>query len=287
LVAELFRRVARVTLHKLQITGLRISFDAGRSLGIEPNTCELRITNLNADHRKQLQEQTTVPVRLEAGYDSLTSSTGAALADIGVEGPRLAQLFVGDLRRAYSTREGPDWVTVISTGDGAKASRSQRVQMSFRPGVRWMQIYTDLAKKAGVDIGNALQTIAGTATFQMPTAAPVVIQGNPLRELEQLGRAHGFETSVQDGALQVLPLNTVMLNVPVDLSASTGLIGSPEPSSDGRVRFRSLLNGELMPGRAVKLTAHSFSGVYRVERVNFTGDTSGGPWYADCEGKPV
>jgi hypothetical protein len=289
-MGELFRRVARVTLHKLEISGLRIVFDVGRSLKREPNTAEVRIYNLNGDHRAQLQEQTTVPVRLEAGYEpsKLSSSTDAALAGIGVDAQStLSQLFTGDLRRAYSTREGPDWVTVIRSGDGEKAGRSQRVQMSFRPGVQWTQIYTDLIKKAGVDVGNALSAITGSATFKMPTAAPVSIMGNALDEIERIGRSHGFETSVQDNALQVLPLGKAALNIPVELSAQTGLIGSPEPASDGHVRFRSLLTGDIVPGRRVELTARSFSGTYRVESVNYTGDTNGGPWYADCEGKPV
>jgi hypothetical protein len=287
---ELFGRKARVTIHELVIEGLRIAFEVEKSLKPEPNTCELRITNLNADHRKQLQEQKVIPVRLEAGYEPPAPSSGTldALAGIGVDAkPTYPSIFAGDLRQAWSDRQGSDWVTTIRSGDGGKAKRGARVQMSFRPGVRWQQIMTDLVKKAGVEAGNALSEITGAAEFFTPTAGPVSVSGGALDHLDRISRSFGFETSVQDGALQMLRLGKGLDSSIVELNGDTGLVGSPEPANDGLVRFRSLMNPDIAPGRRVNVVARSMEGVFRVERATYSGDTAGGPWYVDVEGKPV
>lgn len=286
----LFRRLARVTIHRLVLEGLSIEFEIERSLKREPNTAEVRIRNLSAQHRAQLQEQGTVTIKLEAGYvpRALSADTQQALQGAGVTaGDGLALIFAGDLRRAYSAREGADWVTVITSGDGERATRQARVKLSFRPGVRWAQILSDLAKETGLDVGNALTQIEGTALLRAPTSSQITVTGTALQQMQSLSQSFGLETSVQDGALQVLPLGAPLAAQAVELSPDTGLIGSPEPASDGGVRFRSLINPDLQPGRRVKLAAAHVSGDYRLRRIRFNGDTSGGPWYADCEGSAL
>ena len=72
---QLFGRRARIVIHRLVLEDLDIAFDVEKSLKRDPNTAEIRITNLNADHRRQLQEQAVVPLRLEAGYAKAQLST--------------------------------------------------------------------------------------------------------------------------------------------------------------------------------------------------------------------
>lgn len=287
MASKLFDRRVRVVLHRLEVTELRIAFHAVRSLRKNPNTCEVRIWNLNSDHQRQLQEQKSIPLRLEAGYavpPSSSVSLDSALSAIGVSSPPKSQLpvlFEGELRRAFTSREGGDLVTTISSGDGEKAGQGQRVKLSYRPGLRVRKLLIDLAKSAGVGIGNILSVVGGLADFEISTGTAV--SGSALDQLDNILAGAGFEMSVQNGELQVLGSGGALSGTAVVLSEATGLVGAPEPGSDGKIKVRSLLQPGLEPGRLVKLVSERVTGTFRVEQWDAIGDTHGQDWYAELE----
>lgn len=288
-MAELFDRKVRVVLHTLEVTDLRVAFHASRSLRKDPNTCEIRIWNLNRDHQRQLQEQKTIPLRLEAGYavppSQLGAEAGAALDAIGFGGSsadtQLPALFDGELRRAFTSREGGDLVTTISSGDGEKAGQGKRVRVSFRPGLRWRTLLTGLAKDAGVGIGNSLLEIGGLLPLEISTG--IAMSGSSLDNLDTLFQSQGFEMSVQNGELQVMGGGAALSGTAVELSEASGLVDAPEPGSDGKVKIRALLQPGLEPGRLVKVVSERVNGSFRVEQWDAIGDTHGQDWYAELE----
>jgi len=284
-VAKLFDRQVRVVIHRLELTGLRVAFQIEKSLRKAPNRAEIRVWNLNAEHQRQLQEQRDIPVQLQAGYvqPPLSSSTEAALAGIGLERAQqgLPTLYQGDLRRAFTGREGPDWVTTISSGDGEKAGQRQRVKMNFRPGLRWRKLLQDMASAAGVGLGNALSALGGLVDLEVTTGT--ALSGSALDQLDQMLQSQGFEMSVQGGELQVLGSTGALKGKAVLLSEATGLVDSPEPGNDGKIKVRSLLQPGLEPGRLVRLEAKRIGGNFRVERWTGVGDTHGQDWYAEVE----
>ena len=290
MASELFDRRVRVVIHRLEVTDLRVAFHASRSLRKNPNTCEVRIWNLNGDHRRQLQEQRSIPMRLEAGYAAppqaaLGAAAAAALDAIGVgggeTGSQLPVLFDGDLRRAFTSREGGDLVTTINSGDGEKKGQEQRVRTSYRPGLRWRKLLTDLAKSAGVGLGNALSAIGSLSSLQITTGT--ALSGSSMDQLDNMLQAQGFEVSVQNGELQVLGGGAALAGTAVELSESSGLVDTPEPGSDGKIKVRALLQPGLEPGRLVKLVSENVNGSFRVERWDAIGDTHGQDWFAELE----
>lgn len=285
-MAELFDRRVRVVLHTLEVTELRVAFHAARSLRKNPNTCEVRIWNLNADHQRQLQEQKSIPLRLEAGYavPPLGGAAAAALDAIGISSPvesQLPVLFNGELRRAFTSPEGGDLITTISSGDGEKKGQSERVKLSFRPGLRWRKLLTDLAKSAGVGLGNTLSAIGDLSNLQISTG--VAMSGSSVDQLDQMLQAQGFEMSVQNGDLQVLGGGAALSGTAVELSEATGLVDAPEPGSDGKIKVRALLQPGLEPGRLIKLVSKNVNGSFRVEQWDAVGDTHGQDWFAELE----
>ena len=90
---QLRQRVAHVTVGTLLLegtegTGLDVEFTIRKNLKPEPNSCTLKIYNLNDDHRNALSQSTevitgpqsppgtggvVVPVRIDAGYSSGSS----------------------------------------------------------------------------------------------------------------------------------------------------------------------------------------------------------------------
>lgn len=289
MAAELFDRRVRVVLHTLEVTDLRIAFHASRSLLKDPNTCEVRIWNLNSDHQRQLQEQKSIPLRLEAGYavppSQLGAAAGAALDAIGFGGSdadtQLPVLFDGELRRAFTSREGGDLVTTISSGDGEKAGQGKRLRVSYRPGLRWRKLLLDLAKDAGVGVGNALSAIGGLLPLEITTG--MAMSGSSLDNLDTLFQSQGFEMSVQNGELQILGGGKALSGTVVELSEASGLVDAPEPGSDGKIKVRALLQPGLEPGRRVKLKSERVNGSFRVERWDAIGDTHAQDWYAELE----
>lgn len=290
MASELFDRRVRVLIHRLEVTDLRVAFHASRSLRKNPNTCEVRIWNLNRDHRQQLQEQKSVPMRLEAGYalppkKGLGAAAAAALDAIGIGGapsaPQLPVLFDGDLRNAFTSREGGDQITTISSGDGEKAGQSNRVNISFRPGLRYRKLLTDLADAAGVGLGNSFSALAFLPGLEISVGSAV--SGSAMDQLDTMFQSQGLEMSVQNGELQVLGGGKPLLGTAVVLSESTGLVDSPEPGSNGKIKVRALLQPGLEPGRLIVLESERVTGSFRVEQWDAIGDTHGQDWYAELE----
>lgn len=268
---KLFARKCLVQVHDLRIDGLSTSFDVVKSLSAKtPNTAEIRIWNLNADHRKQLQELEKVYVSIEAGYESGTSL-----------------VFRGDLRDVSTRRDGAEWVTTI-TSDSGRRARKQRIVKSFAPGTSISDVLDHAAKAMGLRIGNtALKTvsakIAGTQAGQFFNG--YALAGTLGDEMDRLAKSTGLEWSVQDDELQFLDRGRPLAQEGVLLTPETGLIGSPERGNKGTTEVRCLMIRDLQPGRRVKIVSKHVSGIFRIETTKHRGGSAEKEWYVDLEVK--
>ena len=266
---ELFGRRAVLTVGAVQIDGLRIAFKIAQSDKPEPNSSEITIHNLSEDTRGQIQNR-ELTVVLEAGY-----------------GDDIAQIFYGDIRKdGISTkRSGTDWVTTIKSLDGGEAYANARIQESFAAGTKLVPVLKKLARRTGVGLGNAIKKLSsGDASGALTEFFDgVTLSGRSSKEMDRILRSAGYDYSVQDGQLQVTSIGDATDQTAVLLSASTGLIGSPEPGAKGLTKFKSLLQPTIRPRRKVRLETEQLSGFYVVRRVMHTGDTFGEPWYSEIE----
>jgi hypothetical protein len=287
-MGELYGRAARVVLHELEITGLDIAFRVSKTLLTpDPDTLELTIWNLSEDHRAGLQNQTDVPVRLEAGYigsKALSAGTAAALDAAGfVAGTGLPLLFGGDLRDVHSYQEEDgSWMTVLSSGDGDKAKR-RRVNKAFGPGTPLRFAIEQVATELGLGLGALPLAVQNAKLFDggQQFAAGVVLSGNGFKQLTRLLTSMGYRWSVQDGEIVVHTFG----GSAVLLTPDTGLVSSPVPQNDGRVTATSLLQPDINPGRQVEIASKHVRGVYAVESVTHEGDLGG--WYTNIIARPL
>lgn len=268
-MSQLFGREVSVQVADLRLDGFDLSFQIARSLSAKtPNTAEVKVWNLNADHRKRLQEMESVYVSLEAGYAGATSL-----------------LFRGDLRDASSTREGADWITAI-TSDAGRRARKARIVKSFAPGASVGSVLEDAAKAMGLKLGNSAQRvveakIAGTAATQYFNG--YALAGAVEDEIDRIATSCGLEWSVQDDELQFLDYGEPLSQLAVKLTPQTGLIGSPEPGNKGLVDVRTLIIPDLYPGRRVEVQSQHVKGFYRIEVSKHSGQTFGKDWYVDLQ----
>lgn len=250
--------------------GMRIQFKVKKTLKKEPNTSEIRVSNLSPDRRASLQKK-GVKVLLEAGY----KDTG------------LSRIFSGDVRTVDHVRSGADWETVMQLGDGERAWQFARVNESFAPGTPIANVVKTLAGSLGLDLGNTNDQLKDiTGTFDHGYCA----SGSASRAFDGVMKACRFDWSVQDGALQLLkPGQALSQSIP-EISPSSGLVNSPEmgtPQKKGKptlVKFDALLT-PVKPGAKARLKSERYDGDVRVVSVEFTGDTHGGDWYSKIAGE--
>lgn len=274
-MALLFRRAISLTLGTKLVTNLRVVFKVKRSLKQEPNTIEAQVYNLAPDTLAALAAAKPRPaLLLEAGYKD-----------------SVQQLFVGKVREARSVRQGVDVITTVQGGDGERELSRARVNLSFRPGTPVGTVLDQLGQALGVNVQKAkgllqsAQLRGGLAQFTTGT----VVSGKAADEFWKLLTGAGLEASVQDGELQVMPRGQPSLLPVVKLAADSGLVGTPELGERGRLKARSLLQGQLLPGRQVYVYSPiaKVDGYYRITEVVHSGDTDGAAWYSDIEGTPI
>lgn len=274
---DLFDRRWRVTIDTLETTDLDITFKVARSLYTRAGTAEITVFNLSEDHRNEARRWRTregtppndvvrrTRVRLEAGYAGGTSV-----------------LFQGNVRRVDIKREQPDWLVRVTAGDGEESMRSARGARAFGPDTRIEEVVRFAAEAMGVGLGNLPEALTAAQLDRVGAILPggAVVHGRVERELHRLLRSCGLEWSIQDGVLQVLPIGGALSRTAVLLSPDTGLVEAPEVGLNRVVTCRALIQPDLTPGAQVRLESSIVTGYYRIESVEYAGDTRGNDWHA-------
>ena len=272
---SLFGRQSRITIGTLELTGHRAVFAIEKSIKPEPNTLSLQVYNLSPDHRAQLQElkpteRSTrgIPVKIEAGYSDMS------------------QLWLGDLTTVSSAREGVDWVTTLSSGDGQNAIKNSRIKAPFGPKTDIQTALRAIAKSMGVGLGNLNLTALTLKLKDGGTKLPAskIMLGPAYKVMNDIARSADLEWSIQDGALQFTPRGKALPTQAFVLTPQTGLIGSPAVDNEGVLTAQALMIPDLKVGSIVIVESSSVRGQYRVERATWTGDTHGQDWYVTIQG---
>lgn len=206
----------------------------------------------------------------------------------------IALLFAGDLRRPngiQTVRVGPDLVTKLECGDGEKAYREARFSGSFAKGTKVVDVVRAMANTLGVGLGNLEEALKG-GNYRLGLneyAWGYAAHGASVDQLFQILRGLGFESSIQDGQLQVLRPGEVARGKVLLLSTFNGnLIGAPQYASPDKqggpptLKAKALLEPNLRPGVQVEVESREVNGSFKVKAVSHTGDTHGGEFASEC-----
>lgn len=278
-MSEQFGRVVFLQAGTVALSGLRIAFTVERSTKQEPNPATVQVYNLAEDTRTKLSREKGAALALSAGYQ------GTA-----------ALLFSGDIRLVSHAKQGPDWVTTATCGDGARAYRNSFASASFGQGTPVETVVRALASALGVGPGNVDAVLAqgGFRRGLSQYSGGYTVHGPAQEELSRVLAALGLEWSIQDGQLQLLRPAQVLPGQAVLVSSRTrNLIGSPEYASPDKQRgpptlkARMLLNSAVKPGVLVQVESTQVNGLFKVEKCVHAGDTHGPEWITEIEGKAV
>lgn len=279
---DLFKRKGSIQIDTLKVPfgldGLACEFTVEKRLDGKPNTAELKIFNLNPDHRGGLSAKAAaakkkkVLVEIEAGYESGTS-----------------RIFRGDLRFLFHERNGGDIATCVEAGDGEFSVSRAKIFKSWGPGTPATTVLKDIVSELGVGQGNlnALPTILHFLGGGDAFVGGTTCSGPAMKELTRITKSLGLEWSLQDGTLQFLSTGKALQSTAILLNSNTGMVGAPSIDHKGVMKVRTLMIPDLFPGRKIKLDAAELQGFYRVERCRYSGDTWATDWYIDLEAKKL
>jgi hypothetical protein len=269
----------------VEITGLRINFEISKDDRKQPNRSQIIVYNLSAERRAALEKPDTRCV-LKAGYWE--------------EGGPL-EVFQGDVVFAWTSFDGPNVKTTLELGEGSATYRDSVVTLGYPAGVTSKKVLEDLAKTMGLSL--MLPSDAPSRSW----AGGLSFHGTARAALDKVTAGTGLAWSIQAGALQVIRRGGTTNRTVFELSADSGLVGSPERQRRGRLapvqvtdtatgktrevkaskdafdgwRVKSLLLPTLLPGDRVKLNARGAEGVLVVRDLRHIGDTHQGDWVTE------
>lgn len=253
----------------VQVDGLRVQFSISKSLGSDPNTCEIIVTNLAERTRAEFQDEPR-KVILEVGFDG-----------------ELMHLFSGDVSWAASVKNGSDWETALQVRDGGRGYSNARVNRSYDRGTAAITAIRECAAAFGLSLPPAVDR---RPELQKQFAAGVVLAGKASDELSRLLAPFNLGWSFQDGQLQILAAGDVRAGQAIVIEEGSGMIGSPSfqapASSRGKKAKRgtgsgpvlsvdTLLYPQIAPGGIVEVRGRNIHSQWKVRKVDHQGDSWG------------
>lgn len=242
---------------------IRIVFSADKSLRGAINTLKIEIYNMREDRRlkivKDAEQVKYIPLQLKVGYKGSTEL-----------------IFRGSVYTAKNTPQLPEIITVIECKDGGFDFINSFTSKTIAGGSQYIPALIE-------DMPN---TRPGKIAEVEPLVRPKVLVGNTM-DLIRSGLKPGEHAFIDDEALNVVRgANQVIDSIVPTVSAATGLINTPEREKQ-KVTFQTMMNPEVKIARLAKLIskfAPHLNGLYRMEVINYYGDTDGDAWGQTCAG---
>jgi hypothetical protein len=268
----------------LDLSQLRIKFSVKQSSAETPNAAEIRVYNLSAETAIQVQSEFK-NVILQAGYNG----------NFGV-------IFQGNIKQVIIGRESQqDTFIDIIAGDGDLAYNFAIVNTSLAAGsTQNDQIAAAVASMAKLGV-----TAGGNSTVKSGVRRPrgKVMFGNSRNYLREAAATTRNAWSIQNGQIVYVPIASYLPGTAVLITDQTGMIGTPQQTTQG-VNVKTLLNPfikisgriqldnktvqllkvnlTLTPGSTTNVaTKLSSNGIYFVLAVEHNGDTRGIEWYTN------
>jgi hypothetical protein len=279
-LTALFNRDAKITIDNIEITSrdtdskqaianqIRFSFKTNMHAAWSSNSCEIKIYNLSENKRKIISQGLVLSkkVTVEAGY--LNS---------------IKTIFVGVTFKISHVRNQVDWITTIKCIDGRAVDNRKRINFSLGKGAKIIDVIKRISSEITViNTENMIKKYRSLVPGFEDFENGVAVKGIPLEQLFILLNAAGWEASVQNSEVVIVEKNETTGYI-IELNEDSGLIGGVEVGI-AFVRATSLLNGDIFPGRRIRLNTELIENAeFKVNRALHIGDTFGNEWFTKIE----
>lgn len=297
---QLFEKSCTITIGSVQVTniglnrGLDVWFNVKRSIQKgKTNVADLRLFNLTATTRQAIASELgpqndPVQVQIDAGYVGNTST-----------------IFLGQMRNAMVTSQGPDQIVEIQAGDFDVGTIGSRSNATFGTGTTPYQVAQQLISDMGCGAGN----IASYATLLKSStiySLGYALKGNSFSHLQDLAHSLGLEVTMQGGVLQWSMIGQAVGSQKIySVSSTTGLLGSPTVGTEGiknnpktpglrkvkgfsgtLLTFETLMLPSVQPGQLIFVQGEFIQALVRIIAMQTRGGTAENDWGHSIEGKP-
>ena len=251
------------------ITALEVKFKIEKNLGKQPNKATITITNLSEESRSHVQK-TPLIVRLAVGY----------------EGPEnLQHLFSGDLRISDTVFNGPHVETTLEMGEGDRCYQFAHFSKSYSNSTV-LRAVTDVLGTMQLPVPASLASIAA---LKIPYTG--ALHGPAERELSTLLTPAGIGWSIQDGRFVALKTTQAREGQAIVIQEGDGMVGSPaitaakKPGETPSLGVKTLIDPRITPGCKIDVRSRDVNGLFRVEKLDHTGDFRAVDWYTQIRAK--
>lgn len=276
----------------LDFSELHIKFAVKQAGVMTPNTADIRVYNLSDDTVAQLKQRnkngTLIINRviLQGGYNS----------NYGV-------IFQGNIKQVISGHESAtDSFVDLNCGDGDAAFNHSIVNITLAAGSK---VADQVQASINSMLGNGVS--AGQVTDMASATLPrgKVMWGTSRDYLRTAAQSLGAQWSILNEKVNFLPQKSYSPGEAVVITAKTGMIGTPQQTTEG-INIKSLMNPRLKINGRVKLDNASIAqykidfttpgspanipppinadGVYFILVVQHNGDNRGIEWYTTLIG---
>lgn len=258
---------ARYGSEGLADSELRLTFDLERTLASNANKGKFTLYNLTPDNRNSIKQGATVILR--AGYQETT----------GI-------IFQGFVRTVTVTQTGGDIMTAIDCGDGEPYITYGFVNHTFAETATLADVLEYICTRLNVTMGGQLYAVNGRMVQGLPNVSlpRYVLHGKVKHALDDLLKPYDVDWSIQCGSLLVQNKKGMVRLQATLLSADTGMIDVPTRTDTG-VKFKSLLNPNIVPGSAVQISSidPANNGNFRCIKCVYKGDTDAADWSVEVD----
>lgn len=259
----------------LDVSTLRCTFEIVKSWERKEDYCKISIYNLNAnDENKIIQEGEKVIV--EAGY----------------AGEFYGQIYTGNIFQTLrSKEEGVDFVLSIIAYD------------SYVYSLYNVTNTTIIAKSSMRQAVNAITSTIKEGNITSKTneihyPRGKVLFGSPDGLLKQIEKTTDSTYYIENSEANIVSPSDISKDEIFDLGPQTGLIGTPSQSQEGiscrclmnpKIKINSLFHIDNAKIRTARLNLGNYQipldaeGIYRVIRMQYSGDTWGLEWYLEID----
>lgn len=234
---------------------LTMSFDLTKTITAEPNAATISVVNLSRSTRNLITDKKYNRILLNAGY-----------------GNDLKTLFIGYIDVVENKKESVDTTTIMTCSDGSRDYRESRTAVTVTKG----QTDKDVVKEVLKNMPNT-----GDGIQEIPIVNPLprgkTMVGNSRDILKTVAKNQDADWSIQDGKLLILPRTHALANNEGFLiQEGTGMIGSPQKTSDG-LEVQCYLNNIMRVGQLCRVVSiiQEYSGDFKITKIQMRGSNKG------------
>lgn len=254
-----------------KFTGIRIVFLINKTGNESPNKAEIKLYNITVENATKISRVNNKLI-LRAGY---------------IDEGNIRNIFFGDIQSVSTKLERTERITEIMAFDGSKNNQEKNISLSYAEGTPIITVFFDIVAAFGFPLAGNPQIP------NLQYANGYAFIGKVKDALTEVVNYMGKTWAIQNEQLVILSPDEIIQRTGLLLSPDTGLLQLPEILDDKdkeqvenvpkRYRLKSLLYPQLSPGVQISLKSMNANGIFKVETVEFEGDSFESDFLATTE----